>query len=62
MLVLCCKTLGGNAEGLRLTLLGGGWGQSLWAFFSPTGLQSVAFKLPWGEEIHERPTAALELQ
>lgn len=62
MLVLCCKTLGGNAEGPRLTLLDGGWGQSLWALFSPTGLQSVTFKLPWGEEIHERPTAALVLQ
>lgn len=62
MLVLGCKTLGGNAEGLRLTLLDGGGGQSLWALFSSTGLQSLAFKLPWGEKILERPTVALVLQ
>lgn len=62
MLVLGCKTLGGNAEGLRLTFLDGGGGQPLWALFSPTGLQSMAFKLPWGEKIHECPTVTLVLQ
>ena len=59
MLVLCCKTLGGNAEGPRLTLLDGGWGQSLWALFSPTGLQSVTFSFPGVRKFRSAPPRPL---
>lgn len=36
-------------------LLDGGGEQSLWALFSPSGPQRVAFKFPLRKETHERP-------